>query len=240
MSEIKSGDALTSVIQAGLSVTQRSSSQAWMRAFERARWEQQPRGHIQLSDEGDSQCGVDASGDRLNAQVPADPVIQTEGWATRGQKEVVAHDQAQAPKSFELRSSAPSIENKSADEIGERTFAPAVPARLVAQGNAPGSIVDISSAAEKSAGPDIDSYITAWKPFNVHVEQDEKGVHVWIRDGSLSAQDSLKVLDRLKRGFKDAVGPQSLGRVTVNGKSIDSSSVAAIFGNDSKGQDHGS
>jgi hypothetical protein len=191
-------------------------SDAWLREFERARWQAQPhyeRGAAPAAT--DDQAGAEQQAGAL----PAAPSRHASTDVAAGTPEA-AERQAATPFTQEVPR-----------EQGAAAHGPSTPAAALAAAPAPtrpvigDAITDAIADAEANEAPAPHTRAAPgdvqWSARTVHVHAGEQCTSVWIRDARLSPQDAVRLLERLRPLAGPALDPGADLRLTVNGRPVD-------------------
>lgn len=182
---------------------------AWLREFERARWQAQPhyeRDAARLAADGE------APGELHHAAMPPTPLRQATTDAINSALEAVMPETTALPSQGD-----PSARDAHGRARYSAAGAPEAPAAGFTA--APAVARPTSAEAEAAEAPLARTRPTPadaqWSSRHVHVHAGEQCTSVWIRDVRLSSQDAVRLLDRLQ----PELGPDL--RLTLNGRPVD-------------------
>lgn len=186
--------------------------QAWLRELEQARWDaRSAQGRDSDQGHASGATGPDASDPRRTADSPA-ASHPAESDAHRLQRQAAA-----APSLFMAGAVA-----TSAMRQGQASTDQAQPPPTPSAWSAPPTMVGRAGRAAGERGHQAASPSETqrpepadqWQPSAMHVESSDDGVTVWLRDARLTAQDALRLNERLRRVFPGTV------RLSVNGQPV--------------------
>jgi hypothetical protein len=183
-------------------------SDAWLREFERARWQAQPhyeRGAAPAAT--DDQAGADQPAGAL----PAAPSRHASTDAAAG-----------TPEAAERPAATPFTQDMPREQ-GAAVHGPGAPAAALAAAPAPTTPVIADAEANEAPAPHTRAAPgdAQWSARTVHVHAGEQCTSVWIRDARLSPQDAVRLLERLRPLAGPALDPGADVRLTVNGRPVD-------------------
>jgi hypothetical protein len=190
----------------------RQATQSWLREWEQARWQEQPRYEVQAQqDHQDQPVAPELSAALAPTVAAAQPLAESQAAPT-------SHDNAAQATEHALGAHVPSVNTVGAlvtphSSHPNTTFAmvKAVPALTLAT-NAK-TTHPVASVAESASKPE-------WAAQSVHVHVGELATSVWIRDANLTPQQALALFERLRPDLQAASGAPRPLHLTLNGQAV--------------------
>jgi hypothetical protein len=186
------------------------ASQSWLREWEQARWQEQPRYETQ-GPQDDKALAVPAQAAAVDTKVIATQSLVEAPSAPLSRDDSVGAVEPQAGVV-----SAQAMPHATRSPVAFSVAQPAVSHPSAANTKA---ARPVAPAAEASAA-DVVTH-TEWAAHSVHVHVGEQATSVWIRDANLTAQQALALLERLRPNLNTAGGTAAQPlHLTLNGQAV--------------------
>ena len=192
----------------GPPVESRHNPQAWLREWEQARWNDQPR--YQRSDDGGDAAAADVAATAFAdvVAVLADateiPVTNTKATSDLPVPDAAAGAVPVASTLSGVQGAAASTLTAALQPAQRTTTLP------LAKATAP-----VAAAPSRAAAAAAE-----WAARSLHVHVDQDGTSVWIRDANLSVQQALQMLEKLRPTLYRAGAETMPLRLTLNGQTV--------------------
>jgi hypothetical protein len=185
-------------------------SQSWLREWEQARWQEQPRYETQGPQDDKAPVVLE-----VQPAAVASTVGAVQHLAEAQTTQLSRNDDVNA---LELRrgvanaQALPPASRPHADLV----IAPPAPS-LSSATNTKAARPVVPAAEKRSADLATDP---EWAAHSVHVHVGEEATSVWIRDANLTAQQALVLLERLRPNLNTAGGATLPLNLTLNGQAV--------------------
>jgi hypothetical protein len=187
------------------------ASQSWLREWEQARWQEQPRYETQGPQDDKALAVAQAQAAAVDTKA-----IATQSLVEAPSAPLSRDDSVSAVEPQPGVVSAQALPHASRSQAAFAVAQPAVsqPSAANTKAARPAAPAVEASAADVATRP-------KWAAHSVHVHVGEQATSVWIRDANLTAQQALAVLERLRPNLNTAGGTAALPlHLTLNGQAV--------------------
>jgi hypothetical protein len=196
----------------------RQATQSWLREWEQARWQEQPRyetlrqqdGQAASTPETAAMFAATTLSDALPVGGPQTAPFVHDGGGHAVEPPLGVADARFPPHAYRPNVAAAIVPHAPSLLAGAKAMRAVLP-------------VAATSAFDPSARSE-------WAAHSVHVHVGEQATSVWIRDAKMTAQQALGLLERLRPSLSMAGGAAVPLQLTLNGQAVEHTPPTSIEG----------